>query len=144
MIELLTTCSETYHLENIQWIVVDVTHLKFEGNTFDMYTSYEALEHLPLDKVERYFQQAKRILKNGAQFIISTPNRENRININNPFHVKEYTFTEFQNMMGKHFDKVEFYSLEEARLYKGVSKNSTGLIVLAGKKVIDEVHRKYD
>lgn len=134
MIELLTTCSRTYQLENIQWVVGDVTDLKFEDNTFDMYISYETLEHLPLDKVERYFQQAKRILKNGAQFIISTPNRENRININNPFHVKEYTFTEFQNMMEKHFHKVEFYSLEEARLYKGVSKNSTGLIAVDGKE----------
>lgn len=127
-------CRRTYRLENVQWVVGDVTDLKFGDNTFDIYVSYETLEHLPLDKIERYFQEAKRVLKNGGHFIISTPNKMNRLNLNNPFHVKEYTFTELRNLMERYFNEVEYYSLEEVKLHKGVSKSSTVMIAVGRKE----------
>lgn len=129
-------CDRTYRLENVRWIVGDVTDLKFEDNTFDVYISYETLEHLPLDRVERYFQEARRVLKSGGYFIVSTPNKMNRTNVNNPFHVKEYTFTELQNVMERHFGEVEYYSLEELKLYRGISKNSTVMIAVGKKRNI--------
>src|SRR5471030_57622 len=76
----------SYGFNNINWINGDVTKLPFEDNKFDVYTSFETLEHLLLDLVEAYFKEAVRVLNKNGIMILSTPNKEGRKNINNPFH----------------------------------------------------------
>ena len=66
----------------------------------------------------------------------------NRLNLNNPFHVKEYTFTELRNLVERYFNEVEYYSLEEVKLHKGVSKSSTVMIAVGRKENSWEISRK--
>lgn len=101
------------HLNNIEWKVNNVCKLSYENNTFDIYTSFETMEHISLDQVEKYLSEAWRVLKNNGKFIISTPNKQKRISINNPFHIKEYTKDEFEEIIKKYFDIVDYYDIDK-------------------------------
>lgn len=126
-------CKKTYPISNVEWIIGDVTNLPFENETFDVYVSYETLEHIPLNLVDKYVEEAYRVLKKGGRFIISTPNKVNRTNINNPFHIKEYTFGELKTLLESKFKLSDSYSLELDKLYRGISKNSTSMIIVTEK-----------
>lgn len=128
-------CRETYNLDNINWVIGDVTKLPFDSEYFDVYVSYETLEHLPLNLVDTYLSEAYRVLKKGGKFIISTPNRLNRKNIRNPFHIKEYDILELNELLKKHFKKIDYYSIGEMSLYSGISNTSTGIIAIAHKTI---------
>lgn len=123
----------TYNFNNINWINGDVTKLSYENNEFDVYVSYEVFEHLSLDMVETYLQEAKRVVKPCGKFIISTPNRENRKNVNNPFHIKEYNFEEFDKLIKKYFNEVEYYSVSNFKVEKGMSGSAFNMIAVCKK-----------
>jgi glycosyltransferase involved in cell wall biosynthesis/ubiquinone/menaquinone biosynthesis C-methylase UbiE len=118
----------SYDFNNINWIKGDVTKLPFEDNKFDVYISFETLEHLSLDLVENYFKEAVRVLKENGIMIISTPNKEGRKNINNPFHIKEYNFYEFNELLKKYFSNIYYYSAINYKIESGVWDNTVNMI----------------
>lgn len=124
---------KAYPLGNIHWNKGDVTLLPYDADAFDVYVSFETLEHLELERVSAYFSEAYRVLKSGGQFIISTPNSETRKNIKNPFHIKEYCFTEFKDLLNKYFEKVNYFSQNKNIILEGVSKQSTNMIAICKK-----------
>ena len=124
---------KTYNLNNINWTQGDVTQLPYLDNMFDIYISYETFEHLPLNFVDNYFKEANRVLKNGGKFIISTPNRINRKNINNPYHIKEYDIKELNEILEKYFNNIEYYSVEGLKLVNGISFDSNVMIAVIYK-----------
>ncbi|UYP00921.1 methyltransferase domain-containing protein [Oceanotoga sp. DSM 15011] len=126
--------SNSYYNKNISWINGDVTKLPFEDNKFDLYNSLETFEHIPLDIIDDYFKQALRVLKEDGIMIISTPNVENRRGINNPFHIKEYTFLEFSNILNKYFEEVKYYSDVDYKYVEGIESNSTNMMAICFKK----------
>lgn len=95
--------------KNIKWEVSDVCALPYKDEMFDLYTSFETMEHISIDNVEKYLYEAARVLKKNGKFIISTPNKEKRLNINNPFHIKEYTENEVELLLKKYFKEVSYY-----------------------------------
>jgi SAM-dependent methyltransferase len=124
---------KTYSFENINWIVGDVTKLPYANNYFDVYISFETLEHLPLNLVEKYFSEAVRVLKNNSKMIISTPNKAVRENVRNPFHVKEYNFLEFDELLYKYFSNVQYYSIVNNRLTKGMNLAAYNMMAVCEK-----------
>lgn len=118
----------SYDFNNINWINGDVTKLPFEDNKFDVYISFETLEHLSLDLIENYFKEAVRVLKENGIMIISTPNKEGRKNINNPFHIKEYNFCELKELLKKYFSNIYYYSAINYKIESGVRDNAVNMI----------------
>jgi len=58
-------------------------------------------------------QEVKRLLKEDGIFLISTPNKivyDSEQIEPNPFHKKELTLTEFQNLLKSYFTNVKVYS----------------------------------
>ncbi|APC81202.1 TPA: methyltransferase domain-containing protein [Clostridium botulinum] len=122
-----------YKFNNVNWVNSDVTKLPYKDSEFNVYVSYEVFEHLPLELNEKYLEEAKRVIKDNGKFIISTPNRETRKNINNPFHIKEYNFQEFSNILEKYFGKVSYYSVVDFKVQKGMNKSAFDIIAICEK-----------
>ncbi|MCR3760581.1 methyltransferase domain-containing protein [Clostridium felsineum] len=119
-----------YDFENINFIEGDVTKLPFEDNKFDVYTSFETLEHLPIDSIKDYFEEVIRVLKRDGVMIISTPNGEARKSVNNPFHIKEYNYDEFSKMLSKYFSSISYYSVTDFKVEKGMKDASLNMIAV--------------
>ena len=124
---------KTYPFHNINWIEGDVTSLPVKLQSVDVYVSYETLEHLPLDIVSQYFEEALRVLKQGGKMIISTPNAENRRHIHNPYHIKEYTGIEFEELLKGFFSSVELFSTDNYRISDGIGEKSVNMIAVCTK-----------
>lgn len=120
----------TYGFKNIDWIEGDVTKIPFENSMFDIYTSFETLEHLSLDIVSLYFEEALRVLKVGGRMIISTPNIENRRHIKNPYHVKEYTSSEFKGLLDQYFKDVKYFSTDNFSVTPGIGDKAVNMIAV--------------
>lgn len=128
-IDNINFASNSYS-DDIEWVNGDVTNLPFGDNMFDVYTSLETFEHIPIELIERYFVESKRVLKDDGVMIISTPNRETRININNPFHTKEYSVDELDIILKKYFKFIKYYSVLDYKVEIGYKNNSTNIIAV--------------
>ncbi|WP_096635445.1 glycosyltransferase [Clostridium cochlearium] len=132
-----------YSNHNIEWINGDVTKLPFRDNKFDVYTSFETLEDLPLDKIDKYFEEAIRVLKKDGCMILSTPNRETRKHINNPFHIKEYNFYELDSILKKYFENIIYYSVIDYKVEEGFNENAVNIVAVCSNSDID-IYKKQD
>jgi SAM-dependent methyltransferase len=108
--------------ENVRVDVGDVTRLPAADDAFDVYLSFETVEHVPDDQA--YLAEAARVVRPGGVFLCSTPNRllfhpgasltDRPLN---PFHVREYVRDEFAALLGRCFGRIEWF---------GQSRYSTG------------------
>jgi len=77
--------------------------------SFDYILSFQVIEHVKND--ELFIKEVKRVLKPNGKFIVSTPNRIKSIT-RNPWHIREYTATEFEKLIGKYFNNIEAYGIQ--------------------------------
>lgn len=131
--ENIDFAKQAYRNSNINWVQGAVTCLPFQAEALDVYVSYEVLESLPVERAEKYIEEACRVLKKSGRFIISTPNRDMRKHVNNPFHIKEYTFDEFSGILKKVFSSVDFYSMSGFRVEKDMNPKAHTMIAVCGK-----------
>lgn len=124
----------TYSFDNIEWMEGDVTNLPFKNEKFDVYVSFETFEHLPLNILDKYLREAIRVVKKDGFFILSTPNKETRKNIHNPFHIKEYNFEELSSILGKYFKDIDYYSDIGNNIEKGFDDRANNFIVICRKQ----------
>jgi len=107
-------CRITNDRLNVKYVTGDVTALPMPNDSFDLYVSFETIEHVRC--ADNYLSEARRVLRNDGLFLCSTPNR---IVMNaakgvdeqsfNPFHVREYTADEFLASLLPHFSTVHLY-----------------------------------
>ena len=108
--EAIRHAREKYSRENLHYYVTDVVNMDFADNTFDVIVSFQVIEHLnnPL----KFLKEIKRVLKKGGWAIISTPNKSLCDgHAFGKYHVKEYRYHEFMDLLNSYFDKVEYYGL---------------------------------
>lgn len=72
--------------------------------SFDWIVSFQVIEHIEQD--ELFVAELHRLLRKGGKLLITTPNRKRSLT-RNPWHVREYTATELEGLLKKHFSKVE-------------------------------------
>lgn len=91
--------------ENLGFAQADANALPFLGAYFDAVVSFEVIEHL--SDPQSYLAQIQRVLKEEGFCVISTPNREvyspGMDQPWNPFHVKEYSISEFIQLLQQVF-----------------------------------------
>ena len=73
-----------------------VPPLAFAANSFDFVISFQVIEHVKQD-IE-LVREVKRVLKPGGKFIVTTPNAPMSLT-RNPWHVREYTAEQLQNLL---------------------------------------------
>jgi ubiquinone/menaquinone biosynthesis C-methylase UbiE len=81
---------------------------EIEDNSFDFVISFQVIEHI---KNDRYFlKEVLRVLKPAGKFMVTTPNRLASLT-RNPFHIREYTPQQFDDLLNKYFEKIERYGV---------------------------------
>ena len=106
--EAITYAKEHYQKENTRFEVMDVCSLNFPDRYFDLVCSFETLEHL--NEPLKFLAQIKRVLKEDGILIISTPNVKRTVsNPDNPYHKMEFSRKDFNNILRKHFSRVEIF-----------------------------------
>jgi ubiquinone/menaquinone biosynthesis C-methylase UbiE len=99
-------------IQNVEFLLGSVEELPFDDSTFDVYTSFETIEHVP--HPDRLLCEAVRVLKPDGALLISTPNRT----LTNPgttlegkpfnrFHLREWSLSEFDKLLREFFPSVE-------------------------------------
>ncbi len=99
-----------YGSSNPRFVTGSITAVPIpENHSFDLIVCFEAIEHI--EDHERLLQEVKRLLKPGGTFIVSTPNKviyHDESPEENPFHLKELYFEEFDRLLSSHFKNVRF------------------------------------
>ncbi len=88
---------------NIDFELQDATKTTFSENQFDVILSMETFEHIPIELLDNYLNEMKRILKYDGVFICTTPQNDNGDIPLVPWHVKEYSLKEFKEILSKYF-----------------------------------------
>lgn len=107
--EAVSHASARYRQSNLEFIKGCLTEVPISGaHSFDVITCFEALEHI--DQHDEMMREVRRLLKPGGLFIVSVPNKET-YNVDggpNPFHVREPTFDEFNELLTRYFPAIMF------------------------------------
>lgn len=90
-----------YFNTNITRIVADATQFS-SSKKFDFIISYETIEHIP--NYMDFLVNLNQNLNEDGLLIISTPiSRYTTKNTDNPYHVIEWSFSDFHNLVSQHF-----------------------------------------
>ena len=105
-----------YKKGNLEFKKTDTAYSGFADNTFDAVVSFQVIEHIPEDEIAGYLKSIKRVLKKGGRAFISTLNldknrKPNRPYPKNPFHVKEFTYKEFDSTVKLVFEDCRIHGL---------------------------------
>lgn len=109
--KILDTLKAKYPQAN--FITQNIPPLKqIEDNTFDTVVTFQVIEHIKNDDL--FIKEIHRVLKKGGKAIFTTPNIKYSLT-RNPWHIREYTAEELQNLLNTYFANVDT---------KGVQGNS--------------------
>ena len=97
-----------YTRPNLKFVLLNKS--KFDDATFDIIISLEVIEHVVDPR--SFLSEASRILRNGGQIILSTPNKlftekfyKNGKSLN-PYHLHEFYPDELQRLLKQYFNNV--------------------------------------
>ena len=104
--------------------VYDGARLPFPDAHFDAATSFQTIEHV--DDDARFVAEAARVLKPGALFVLTTPNRATRLREGqrpwNRFHVREYSSRQLEDLLSKSFSKVEMRGVRASKAIEEIER----------------------
>jgi SAM-dependent methyltransferase len=120
-VESVAFAKENYSAPNIDFLVSDCRRIALGSETIEVAVCFEVGEHLAEQKT--LLEEVRRVLRPDGALVISTPNRtyytEER-NETNPFHVREFDFTEFVDFLKGSFAHVEMaFQNHVSSLYVG-------------------------
>ena len=100
-----------YLRKGLHFIKGSITEIPIEGEQeFDVIVCFEAIEHIK--DHDKLLSEVKRLIKDDGVFIVSTPNKATYTDApgyNNPFHLKELYFDEFEHLLRQYFKNVRFF-----------------------------------
>ncbi|MEK3838557.1 class I SAM-dependent methyltransferase [Paenibacillus sp. FSL R7-0128] len=111
--EAINYAKERYNRYNLNYKQGSVENLDFEDDFFDMIVSFETIEHVDEVIQDKFLKETNRVLKNNGILVMSTPDKylySDVPNHRNPYHVKEFYFSEYKDFLEKQFKYVDFYN----------------------------------
>ncbi len=117
--------NKKYASENCFFEVYDGKKLPYEDKTYDAVISFQVIEHIKDDL--HYLEEIRRVLKPGGQAILTTPNRETRLEPGqepwNDFHVREYSAKQLNELLDNVFPTVSVYGIRGDETVEKVESN---------------------
>lgn len=95
---------------NISYDVGDCFALSLPDGAVTGATAMELIEHLPVDQVDQFVKEVRRVVAPGGRFICSTPQNSHGDIPVVPWHVKEYSVAELRAILERHFSSVKILS----------------------------------
>jgi len=114
-------------LDNLIYKEGDATDIEARDAEFDVVVSFETIEHL--QEQDKYAMELSRVVSDDGLVLVSTPNKQ-VFGGRNPFHVKELTKSEFEDVLKRVFPFVVCLEQENA---------VCSLLKSAGEDVLREV-----
>ena len=103
-----------YGRPGCRYVLYDGERLPFASGALDAATTFQVIEHVADDR--RFVAEAARLLRPGALFIVTTPNRLLRLNPGqrpwNRYHVREYAPGDLRDVLTRHFGRVDILGIE--------------------------------
>ena len=140
--EAVREAASRYPRPNLEFRTGSVERLPPEGeHLFDLVVSFETIEHVWADQQRAFLGEVRRVLRPGGRFIVSTPNKaiyHDESHEDNPFHLKELYFDEFQKLLAQHFRSVQFLG---QRIHRVVGKESDATTRTQAEEFIEQVRQ---
>jgi len=95
--------------KNLEYLYGSASKIPLPDSSVDVVISFETLEHHT--EHDLMMQEILRVLKPGGCLLLSSPDREiyRQREPNNPFHVKELSLEELQQLIKKYFEHSHFF-----------------------------------
>jgi 2-polyprenyl-3-methyl-5-hydroxy-6-metoxy-1,4-benzoquinol methylase len=109
-VDALIMAHKEYGTSRAQFGAMDAGSLAFSDASFDAIVSVEVVEHLRIP--QSYLREARRVLRPGGTFLLTTPNRlrsSPRPELRWPEHVREYSPSELLDLLGEVFIQIELW-----------------------------------
>ncbi|MCL5777445.1 glycoside hydrolase family 99-like domain-containing protein [Limibaculum sp. FT325] len=106
--ETIAFARRNYDRDNLTFRQGDATRMPFDNGSFDVVVSFETIEHFA--EHEAFLAEIRRVLRPRGLLIISSPNRpiySDKPGYDNPFHVRELDFGQFDELLKTHFKHVQ-------------------------------------
>lgn len=111
--------------DDIEFIQMTVPPLAgIPDNSFDFVITFQVIEHIEND--DFFVKEIYRVLKNNGSLIVTTPNKKMSLT-RNPWHVREYTVQELDNLLLKYFqtnNKLGVFGDEKSTDYYNKNRES--------------------
>jgi len=88
---------------NYRFVNSHIPPLPFPDSSFDAVITLQVIEHIQDDR--QFLKEIQRVLKPNGRAVISTPNSKLSLS-RNPWHVREYTGKELENLLNNYFPTV--------------------------------------
>jgi spore coat polysaccharide biosynthesis protein SpsF (cytidylyltransferase family) len=107
---LIAANQQNNGVANIAYDVGDCFALSLADGAVTGATAMELIEHLPVDQVDTFVKEVRRVVAPGGSFICSTPQNSHGDIPVVPWHVKEYSVAELRAILERHFASVKILS----------------------------------
>jgi len=142
--------SSKYKRHNLEFRKSFGAYLDFSSGMFDAVVSFQVIEHIPENEIHAYIASIKRVLKKGGIAFISTLNldknkKPDRPYAKNPFHVKEFTYKEFDSTVKAVFEDCEIHGLfytARLKFYERLKKLGIFRIFPQRLNIVDRYYSK--
>lgn len=139
-----------YKKNNLEFKKIDAAYSMFPDNTFDAVVSFQVIEHIDEGQIAGYLKSIMRVLKSGGAAFISTLNldknrKPDKPYVKNPFHVKEFTYEEFDSSIKEIFENYEIYGLfytSRLKFYERLKKIGIFRFFPSKLNVVDNYYAK--
>ena len=98
----------TYARDNVEFRTGDCASFSVE-EPVDLLVSFETIEHVDEDAQRSFLASIRAALKPDGVVIISTPEKEQYVGVDNIYHKHELTLEEFRDLLAGQFKYVELY-----------------------------------
>lgn len=126
-------------VENVEQHQMVVPPIGFESGSFDFVVSFQVIEHIKDDT--QFVREVARVLRPGGKFIVSTPNAPMSLT-RNPWHIREYTVEELQNLLSVSFSTITPAGVVgNQKIMEYYEKNRQGVERITRFDILDLQHR---
>ncbi len=133
--------AERIHGEgNVKFMQMNVPPLEgILSGSFDFVITFQVIEHIQRD--DTFLQEIKRVLKDRGKLILTTPNKKMSLT-RNPWHVREYTVQELEQLLLLYFKDVQKLGVfGNQAIIDYYDKNKTAVKKITRFDIFDLQHR---